>query len=148
MQQQFMLESDQAFPPSGDPAATATVFAAISRHAGDSAVPIVLVYFSPLGTMEGWQPAGYFAARYTDMDGDLLDLEYRAYRALVLAVGVTNNVTHLKQAADVLSQPSAPFPPGVPVVPLPTDDTSSDGGKPAATRVPAKSTRSRRKRSK
>ena len=75
-----------------------------------------VVYFSPFATTEG--PEGVFSiGRYTDMYGDLLDLDERAYFAYALAVGAAKNGE--TQAEDVLSDRSAKFPTNVPVPPLP-----------------------------
>jgi len=79
-----------------------------------------VVYFSPFSTKEGYdQTTGLFFARYTDMYGDLFDLEERSYRALVLAVGKEVASGQGQKAANVLSPVSEAFPPRH-VPPLPT----------------------------
>ncbi len=85
---------------------------------------LYVAYFSPFTSKDGWQKGGgYTIARYNDMYGDLFDLERRAYYGLALAVGLVNRQL-LQQAANVLSAPSAPFPPQAQPVPAP-DDTPS-----------------------
>ncbi len=83
--------------------------------------PFFVVYFSPFATTEGQTKDGYFVGRYTDMYGDLFDLDDRAYEAYVLAVGDENPSGDGQKAANVLSAPSAAFPYNVHVPPLPTD---------------------------
>lgn len=83
--------------------------------------PYFVVYFSPFATKEGPSGKGFFLARYTDMYGDLFDLDDRSYKALVLAVGMEVASGEGQKAANVLSKPSAAFPADVVVPPLPTD---------------------------
>lgn len=84
-----------------------------------------VAYYSPFTNKDGWQTAGgYKVARYTDMYGDLFDLERRGYLALALAVGRLDKKL-LPQAADVLSPPSDLFPAANKPVPLPTDEAVS-----------------------
>ena len=69
-----------------------------------------LVLCSPTATKIGLQSAGYAIGTYTDIYGNLLDLETRRYRALVLAVGAVDAQGNAL-AAEALSPPSQIFPP-------------------------------------
>lgn len=89
-----------------------------------------VTYFSPFSHKAGWQKeGGYSIGRYTDMYGDLFDLDRRAYYALALATGVIDRRL-LQQAANVLSPASSPFPSQIVPAALPPDESS--------TRKPAK----------
>lgn len=86
--------------------------------------PFFVVYLSPFATTEGFvKDKGFFVGRYTDMYGDLLDIEERAYEAYALAVGKENQTLDGQEAANVLSDPSPGFPSNVQVGPLPTDNS-------------------------
>jgi hypothetical protein len=70
-----------------------------------------VAYLSPFASSTGWRKEGAFAvARYTDMYGDYFDLWRESYRAVVLAVTSVDQ-KRLRQAANILSPASAPFPP-------------------------------------
>lgn len=90
---------------------------------------VYLVYYSPFATKSGRDDkTGIWIGRYTDMNGDPFVLARRRYVALVLAVGSVDR-QGLKQAANVLSDPSAPFLDGgnPPAAPQPPPAAASAG---------------------
>lgn len=76
-----------------------------------------VVLFSPFAKEEGDTRKGFNLGRYSDMYGDLFDLDHRTYRGFVLAVGVSE--AGVRQAANVLSKPTEVFFGAPPPEPLP-----------------------------
>lgn len=76
-----------------------------------------VVLFSPFAQEEKGTGGEFKLGRYSDMYGDLFDLDHRTYRGFVLAVGVSAD--GVRQAANVLSKPTEVFFDAPPPEPMP-----------------------------